>query len=269
MELNLMRTGWKITHQYAVSLGLTALCFVVNNASAAPAASAAPDVTGNWQGTLDVAQTKLRLLFKIQKTRQGPFVASMDSLDQGVHDLPVDKVAVNDKTVQLEINLLKGMYVGTMVASGTTLSGTWTQDGKATPLILKRVTGNAVSSTETLSPADLAASKAAAQKFAGEWTGALSSGSASVSFVMKLGKTAEGAATGTLDSPQQKLSGIPLSAITYKDGKFRFEARGLGSTYDAVSFNGSTMLTGQWHQAGQTIPLKFMKNQAGQAGAAK
>ena len=60
-------------------------------------------------------------------------------------------------------------------------------------------------------------------------------------------------------SPEQSLKDIPLSTITYKDGRAHFEARGLAASYDGVSFNQSTSMTGMWHQAGQTLPLNFRK----------
>jgi hypothetical protein len=69
-----------------------------------------------------------------------------------------------------------------------------------------------------------------------------------------------GAASGTLDSPEFGLRQIPLSGISYKDGSVRFEARGLTAFFEGASFNNSTSLTGQWHQANQVLPLSFSKS---------
>jgi hypothetical protein len=251
----------RITHHASritncLFLAVALLLYLTTNLSAqAPA-----DLPGNWLGTLSVEQTKLRLLFKISKNPEGSFAASLDSLDQGANDIPVDDVTFKDNTLRLEIKLLKGAYEGTLDSTGDKVEGTWTQAGQSLPLTLERTKGSvSASGAETLSPENLTAGKVAAQKLGGTWTGTLMSGAAQIPLTMSVGTNAEGLATGTMASPQQGLKNIPLSTITYKDGQTHFEARGLAATYDGVSFNNSTSMTGQWHQAGQTLPLNFRK----------
>jgi hypothetical protein len=241
-------------------ISLTLALAVAFSAAAAPAPT---DIAGNWLGTLAVEQTKLRLLFKISKAPDGSLTASLDSLDQGATDLPVDTVTFKDDTLRLEIKMLKGVYEGTVDSTGNKAEGKWTQAGESLPLTLERTKGPiSASDTEALSPTDLAASKVAAQRLGGNWTGTLISGAAQIPLTMSIGTNAQGVATGTMASPQQGLKNIPLSTITYKDGQTHFEARGLAATYDGVSFNQSTSITGQWHQAGQTLPLNFRKTGA-------
>jgi hypothetical protein len=100
----------------------------------------------------------------------------------------------------------------------------------------------------------------AAQKLGGNWNGMLISGAAQIPLSLSISTNKEGAATGTMASPDQGLKDIPISTITYNTGKIHFAARGLGATYDADSFSSNTFMTGQWHQAGQSLPLSFRKS---------
>jgi hypothetical protein len=221
-------------------------------------APAQTDVTGNWKGTLEIGQAKLRLVFKIARSPGGDLTAKLDSLDQGARDIEVDTVTLKDKTLRLEVGSIKGVFEGTL--TGTKITGQWQQGPSILPLTLERSqAGSAGVEAETLSPADLAASKLAAQKLAGIWNGTLDAGTASLRLKVKLTKTASGAATGTIDSLDQGAKDIPLSAVTYKEGKVRFEARGIGAYYEGTLAADGVALTGQWHQSGQSMPLDLKK----------
>jgi hypothetical protein len=223
-------------------------------------AAATNDVTGNWKGTLDAGSIKLRVVFKISKAAGGDLTAKMDSPDQGARDIPVDAVSVKDSTLRLEVKAVNGVYEGTLDAAGTKATGQWTQGPQSLALTLERGQGtDSATEAEKLSPADLAASKQAALKAVGIWNGTLSTGTANLRLRINISKTAAGAATGKLDSLDQGANGIPLSAITFKDGKLRFEARGIGGVYEGTLAAEGSALTGQWQQGGQTLPLDFKK----------
>src|SRR6476646_1826099 len=104
---------------------------------------------------------------------------------------------------------------------------------------------------ESLAPAEAAASKVAAEKLSGAWSAVLKAGAEQFRLALTIKTNRDGTAGGTLDSLDQGLTEIPLSRITYKDGKVHFEARGMGAFYDGSSFNKSTSVTGQWYKAGQ------------------
>ena len=222
--------------------------------------AATNDATGNWKGTLDVGSVKLRLVFKINKTAGGDLNAKLDSLDQGVRDIPVDTVTVKNKAMRLEVKTIDGVYEGTIDAAGTKAIGQWKQGAQALPLTLERVQGaEPASEAEKLSPSDLAASKQAAQKIAGTWNGTLAVGAANLRLRLNISKTAAGAATGTMDSLDQGANGIPVSTITHKEGKVHFEVSGIGGVYEGTLAADGLALSGHWHQGGQTMPLDFTK----------
>jgi hypothetical protein len=246
-----MSTGYKrrLYHSMSVALGLF-LCI--------SAAAAEKSPVGDWSGTLEISGVKLRLLFKIRKTAEDYLAGTLDSLDQGARDIPVGNISFKEDKLHLEVKLISGLYEGTIDASGNKIDGTWSQGKQSSPLTLTR--GIAPPVAESLSPADAAASKIAAEKLAGAWNAVLKAGADQFRLALTIQTNHDGTAAGTLDSLDQGLSQIPLSTVTYKDGKVHFEARGMGASYDGASFNNSTSITGQWHQAGQTLPLSFTKS---------
>ena len=80
-------------------------------------APAQTDVTGNWKGTLEIGQAKLRLVFKIARSPGGDLTARMDSLDQGARDMEVDTVTLKDKKLRLEVGSIKGVFEGTLAGT--------------------------------------------------------------------------------------------------------------------------------------------------------
>lgn len=234
---------------------LMTLSLLARSAVAAPATN---NVAGDWHGALDVGTAKLRLVFRITNATNGGLTAKLDSLDQGARDMPVDSVTVSNKSLRMEIKSIHGLFVGTLDAAGRKATGVWSQGANALPLTLEK--GQRTSTPagdEELSSEDLAANKQAAAKTAGTWSGTLSAGGASLRLRVNISKTASGGATGTMDSLDQGANGIPLSAITLKDGTVRFQARGVGGFFEGRLSADGTTLTGEWRQGGQTFPLEL------------
>jgi hypothetical protein len=244
------------------SLSLLAVLLVASAAvTGAPATNA---ITGNWLGTLDTGAAKLRVMFKITNSWSGVLTATLDSLDQGASDIPVNSIAVKDNTVRLEATAVQGTFEGTMNETGKKIAGTWEQAGASLPLTLERQEGTvAVAAPEKLTPEEMAASKQAAQRLTGVWNGTLAAGGASFRLKVKIAKASTGAATGIIQSLDQGSKDIPLSGISCKEGAVHFEARGIGGRYDGALSPGGAMLTGKWQQSGQTLPLEFKKAASG------
>jgi hypothetical protein len=239
---------------------LTLLVVILTSSAFAFDEPATNKLTGNWLGALDTGSAKLRLLFKISQTYSGVLTAKLDSLDQGARDIPVSSITVKDDTVHLEVKAVKGAYDGNLDNAGKKLTGNWEQSGHSLPLSLERQEGAIdITAPEKLSPAELAASKQAAQKLSGLWNGTLEAGVATFHLKVRITKTAAGAATGTIESVDQGVKDIPLTGISCKEGAVHFEARGIGAHYDGTLSPGGAMLTGKWHQSGQEMPLEFKK----------
>ncbi|MEJ8803055.1 alpha/beta hydrolase family protein [Pontibacter sp. H249] len=70
------------------------------------------DVTGSWNGALNVGGAKLRLVFNISATPDGSLTATMDSPDQGAKGIPVTSVKLVQDSLYLNIQAIQGSYAG-------------------------------------------------------------------------------------------------------------------------------------------------------------
>jgi uncharacterized protein (TIGR03435 family) len=97
----------------------------------------AQNITGNWQGTLQPGQQKVRIVFKIAQ-EDDKLKATLYTVDQ-----PSPPIATTIKkdgsTVKLTIPGINGSYEGKLSGDGNSIVGTWTQ-GAPLPLNLTRAT---------------------------------------------------------------------------------------------------------------------------------
>jgi pimeloyl-ACP methyl ester carboxylesterase len=100
-------------------------------------------LVGIWEGTLDVAGSKLRLIFEIKAAGE-KLTATMDSLDQGAKGIPLSPPVWKDGTLTLELPAAKLTYSARLSADGQELRGTFKQSGLELPLTLKRVQAKTV-----------------------------------------------------------------------------------------------------------------------------
>jgi pimeloyl-ACP methyl ester carboxylesterase len=109
-----------------------------NNASRA-------GIEGNWEGTLNSAAGKLRLVLKISKVGDA-FKAAMDSPDQGAVNLAVDTFTFEDSFVHFEMKGIQASFDGGLSHDGGEISGQFMQ-GVPAPLVLRRaITGSGIPS---------------------------------------------------------------------------------------------------------------------------
>lgn len=95
----------------------------------------AQDITGQWNGVLDVQGIKMRLVFHVSQGDEG-LTATMDSPDQGANGIPVTTTTYDPPAVAFEIPGIGMEYRGTLVDS--TIEGTFSQRGFDLPLNLSR-----------------------------------------------------------------------------------------------------------------------------------
>ncbi len=95
-------------------------------------------LAGIWFGRLEVAQIRLRLLFRIEHDQKGGFSGTLDSLDQGAMGLKLSRIRLKDDSVRLRLNRPPASFEGTMGPDGSEIVGHWMQGGQATPLTIKR-----------------------------------------------------------------------------------------------------------------------------------
>ena len=97
----------------------------------------AQNITGNWQGTLEIPQRKMRVLFKIG-LENDKLQAKVYTVDQP--SPPIAATITRDgSTIKMTIPSIAGSYEGKLSADGNSITGTFSQ-GAQLPLTLARAT---------------------------------------------------------------------------------------------------------------------------------
>jgi hypothetical protein len=103
---------------------LLAVAFVV------PGLATEQDIAGEWHGSIEVPNdAPLRLALHIAGDSSVGLKATVDSIDEGGMDLPIDSITAGDSTMKFEIKSIGGTYRGKMAAGGASITGSWSQDG--------------------------------------------------------------------------------------------------------------------------------------------
>ena len=97
----------------------------------------AQNITGNWQGTLEVGQRKGRLVFKIA-LEDDKLKATLYTADQPSPPIATT-ITQYGSTVKMAIPSMAGSYEGKLNADGNSIAGTFSQ-GAQLPLNLARAT---------------------------------------------------------------------------------------------------------------------------------
>jgi uncharacterized protein len=91
------------------------------------------DLAGQWNGTLNVQGTQLRIVFRVDKTSD-QYNAILDSPDQNSSGVNVTTTNFSYPDVRFEISSIGAVYEGTMSDKGIT--GKWVQSGTSLFLAL-------------------------------------------------------------------------------------------------------------------------------------
>ena len=84
---------------------------------------------GVWQAALEANGLRLRFQLHVSHDDQKHLVAALDSPDMGISGLPAVKVSQKVNVFHFEIPVVDGVYEGTINATKSVITGTWTQGG--------------------------------------------------------------------------------------------------------------------------------------------
>jgi uncharacterized protein len=94
-------------------------------------------IEGYWLGSLNTGAIELRMGFNIKKKDDGTLTATLDSIDQGARNIPLDSAEFKDGTLTLKLGKAKFTYTGNLDPDGDSIKGELEQVVKL-PLNLKR-----------------------------------------------------------------------------------------------------------------------------------
>lgn len=90
----------------------------------------------------------------------------------------------------------------------------------------------------------------------GTWEGVLDPGAQPKKHVVvHISAEQDGSLSGTIDYPDQDVSGIKITAITYKAHILHFESAPNLSSYDGTLNKDDTEISGNWKQGGAPLAL--------------
>jgi pimeloyl-ACP methyl ester carboxylesterase len=102
----------------------------------------------------------------------------------------------------------------------------------------------------------------------GNWAGSLQAGDALLHLVLHVSKADDGSFKATMDSLDQGVYGIEVTAVTLKDLDLQFSVSSVGATYQGKILASFAGIEGIWAQGNVGLPLAFHRVAAG-AGARK
>jgi pimeloyl-ACP methyl ester carboxylesterase len=204
-------------------------------------------LAGSWRGTLTVPGGALTLVFHFAPGADGSYTGTLDSPDQGTRGIPLGSVSLTEDEVVAPVPSVAGEYKGQL--AGENLSGTWSQGGQSFPLNLER-------SDETAAPAPPATRPDT--DVTGTWMGRLATpGGVQLRVVFHFEEGDDGALRGTLDSPDQGASGIPLGEISGTGSSMTVTVPSVGGTFEGTVSPDRSAIDGTWTQAGMPLPLRL------------
>jgi pimeloyl-ACP methyl ester carboxylesterase len=200
---------------------------------------------GTWQGTLTVPGGSLRLVFHFSSAGDGSYAGTLDSPDQGATGIPFGSVTLTGDQVMAIVPSVVGEYKGQL--AGESLTGTWSQGGQSFPLDMKRSEEAATEETPQPGP-DV--------DVTGSWMGRLATpGGVQLRVVFNLEQGENGGLNGTLDSPDQGATGIPLGDVSGSGSSISIEVPTVGGSFEGTVSPDRSAIEGTWTQGGMALPL--------------
>jgi uncharacterized protein len=200
-----------------------------------------------WEGKLSVRPgVELRLVMHATPKAGGGFVGTLDSPDQGASGLELSAIVLDKSKLAFELKVAGARFEGKMNAATTEAEGSWSQGGSTLPLKLVKT--------------DKLAAQPAVVGHEQIWEGKLPVGAGlEYRLVLHLGKTASNEWLGRLDSLDEGLKGLKLSAISLDQARMAFELKFSNAKYEGKLNANGNEASGTWSQRGVSIPLTFMK----------
>jgi len=231
-------------------------CILLTTAFAANPKPTVYELAGNWNGVLEFAKMRVRIVLHIAKSNEGKIAATMDIVDQGVKGLPIEAFLFNYPDVRLEFDQIGANFNGAFNPERNEIKGTIDEGpgGKPTVLVFKR----AVESSEPKAPLIYSFKPGESRDIRGYWKTTIEPMSGVVMRLgLKIGRDSHGGFEALLDSLDQGAKDIPATSVTYTNGEAKVEWQGILATLNAKLEEDGAKLSGTWKQGPKTIPITF------------
>src|SRR5579859_8013951 len=207
-------------------------------------------IDGEWEGTLHVGESELKLVLHVSGEKTGEMAAKLDSPEQGVYGMSVSSVSKEQENFKFELSQVGGSFEGKVAADNRTISGNWKQGGAVLPLVFRRQSASAAGRK----PAN------AISPFEGTWQGAFQNGNMRFRLQLRVSHDEQKNLAGTLDSLDQGANGLPMSKLSEQSGAVHFEIAMVGGVYEGTMNAARNSITGMWSQGQDNVALEFKRS---------
>lgn len=128
---------------------------------AAASLCVAEDLSGHWEGTIDIPANALVVQVDLQMGSEGP-TGDITIPAQGARDLMLEEFSVDGRQIRFSISGVPGdpTFDGELQADGSAIAGEFSQGGATFPFTLRRAAAPADSAAEAMSELDATIEKA-------------------------------------------------------------------------------------------------------------
>ncbi len=208
----------------------------------------AQDIVGDWEGTLEVQGTELPVIFHILE-EDGSLKATMDSPMQGATGIPMDEVSFEGSTLKIKAASMGMNYEGKLLEKA--VKGKFSQGGMGFPLELTRAQAKVEKEIKTDS----------AIPVTGDWYGTLETMGVELRIIFHITESADGSLNATLDSPDQKVLGIPAQEVLFEKNQLKINIPRGNFLYEGEYDAEKNELTGVLKQMGQELSLNMSREE--------
>jgi hypothetical protein len=213
-------------------------------------------LSGAWHGPVTIPGGSLTFVARFKTDEHGELQGSLAVPEQGGQELKMSDIEFADGKLSFKIPVVAGELTANYVDGS--LVGSWRQGPVTAPSIavtLKR--GDVAAPVFALKLTDVQFAP-----LSGSWEGALDvttpqGTEIKLPLVLRFETDKEARHVAYLDSPSQGSKGIPVSEVTFADGKLLVKVAAVFAQYQA-EVKGSKMV-GQWTQGPGTNPLTLTR----------
>ncbi len=202
--------------------------------------AAVNNVVGDWVGELKIPNSSLRLWLAVERDAEGNLQANLDSVDQTPgRKMVVEDISVQGNELSFKIPGISAKYNGQWNERIQQWQGRFEQ-GRSFNLNFIR-------------------GKPKADPFYPELIGKWQTVISGHPLIIRI-ESNEMGTKAVLDSPDEGVSGLPISALTFNNGEISFNIPTAKLTFNGAFADSASQFSGQWVQQGQPLRnLTFVK----------
>jgi hypothetical protein len=105
----------------------------------------------------------------------------------------------------------------------------------------------------------VSASGASSPAIVGDWKGTMQTPNGTLRLILHVTQGQGGKLAGTVDSPDQGATGIPITTLSFNEPNLHFEIADISASYDGKLGKDTSDLTGEWKFSGNSVTLNFKR----------